>query len=405
MKSRSKKDIWDPSAPVEANRENWNEDPVLIKGDHSLVPTGSFTLVDLFCGCGGFSTGFEMGNFRSILATDINKPSVETFRRNHPWADVILGDMQIVENKLVEEAIGERRVDVIAAGVPCQGFSLNNRKRWIHDERNFLFKEFIRVVEILKPRIVILENVSGLMSSASGAFMHSIADAIASCGYNVDFDMLNAVDYGVPQKRRRVFFIGADTDIEIFWPKPTHGPGRPKPHVTVWEALGDLPQIGANESSSHYDKEPLTDYQRRMRRGCDDTLWNHEAPKHPPATVKKIAAIEPGKPIYPKFKQRIRLHPDRPSPTQVSGGIRPQFQFGHPKVPRGLTVRERCRIQSIPDSYYICGGVVQGRVQTGNAVPPLLARAIAEQISGMLRGEPRTDKTFPPRPEQMALFK
>ena len=116
-----------------------------------------------------------------------------------------------------------------------------------------------------------------------------------------------------------------------------------------------------------------------MRGECAELL-NHAAPTHPEETIKKIAATRPGEPMYPKFRQRIRLDWDAPSPTQVSGGIRPQFQFGHPRDARGLTVRERCRIQSFPDRFEIRGGTVQGRVQTGNAVPPLLAFAVANAL-------------------------
>lgn len=121
-----------------------------------------------------------------------------------------------------------------------------------------------------------------------------------------------------------------------------------------------------------------------MRDGAPPRLQNHEAPSHPDSTVKKIAKTAPGKPMYPKFKQRIRLAWDIQSPTQVSGGIRPQFQFGHPEDARGLSIRERCRLQSFPDSYTIYGGIVQGRVQTGNAIPPLLARAVAKGLKGYL---------------------
>lgn len=396
--------IWDKEIPPESSHYNWEDNPKAILGDHSLLASEKFKLVDLFCGCGGFSSGFEMAGFQSILGTDIHVPSIDTFRKNHPWADILLGDMRKVNDEMLSASLEGRNVDMIAAGVPCQGFSLNNRKRWENDNRNFLFREFIRVVKIASPRIVLLENVSGLASSADGAFKAAIAEAIGECGYEVSFMMLNALDYGIPQKRKRVFFLGAKPGIDIWWPTPTHGEGRLRKPVTVWEAIGDLPQIGPGEKADCYDKPPFSDFQVWARSGGNEILYNHEAPDHPQSTIDKIASTVPGKPMYPKFKQRIRLHPDLPSPTQVSGGIRPQFQFGHPQLSRGLTVRERCRIQSFRDDYFICGGTVMGRVQTGNAVPPLLAKAIAEQIARMLRGEKRPDSALSEPPSQMVLF-
>lgn len=345
-----------------------------------------------------------MAGFQSVLGTDIHAPSVKTFRKNHPGADVILGDMRRVDEAMLTACLKDWRIDVVAAGVPCQGFSLNNRKRWDNDKRNFLFREFIRVVNLVHPTVVLLENVSGLASSAAGAFKAEISEAIEGCGYRVSYMMLNAADYGVPQKRKRVFFLGAKPGIDLWWPTPTHGSGRRKKYVTVWEAIGDLPQISAGEGADRYNMPAFSEYQKWARGNGQDILWNHESPDHPPETIEKIGSTLPGEPIYPKFKQRIRLHPDLPSPTQVSGGIRPQFQFGHPKMPRGLTVRERCRLQSFKDNYYFCGGTVQGRVQTGNAVPPLLAKAIAEQISMMLKGEKRPDNALSESPAQLQLL-
>jgi DNA (cytosine-5)-methyltransferase 1 len=129
----------------------------------------------------------------------------------------------------------------------------------------------------------------------------------------------------------------------------------------------------------------MNDFQRLMRAKSDGILWNHEAPDHPQDTIERIRNTNPGQPMYQAFKQRIRLHPERPSPTQVSGGIRPQFQFGHPTDARGLTIRERARLQSIPDHVNFAGGLVQGRVQTGNAVPPLMARALGKALARALR--------------------
>jgi DNA (cytosine-5)-methyltransferase 1 len=152
-----------------------------------------------------------------------------------------------------------------------------------------------------------------------------------------------------------------------------------------------LPALENNESKNKYKSEPLNEYQKIMRGFCVDygiakpaKLSNHVAPNHPADTVAKIASTKPGEPMYTKFKQRIRLALDKPSPTQLAGGIRPQFQFGHPTQPRGLSIRERARIQSFPDSYIFVGGIVQERVQTGNAVPPLMIYELVKPIANDL---------------------
>lgn len=371
--------VWRPGTPIEQSHYFWDGPPRVVRdgaGDTGL------TMVDLFSGAGGFAEGMTQAGFTTVLATDIHPPSLRTFGENHASSALILGDMRKTPNAMILSALEKRQVHLVTAGVPCQGFSLSNRKRWADDPRNFLFREFVRVIDLLMPEAVVLENVSGIRSAAGGAFVEAISNAMAEHGYEVQHRLLNAADYGVPQQRLRYFFVGVRRGLSWEWPEPTHGTDRNR-HVTVWEAIGDLPQIGPGEEADEYDKEPWTAYQVEMRVGSTQ-LWNHVAPQHDPDVVAKIAQTSPGEPIYPRFRQRIRLHPDRVSPTQVSGGIRPQYQFGHPRLPRGLTVRERARIQSFPDRYSFSGGTVQGRVQTGQAVPPKVAAAIGHQLARTL---------------------
>ena len=153
--------------------------------------------------------------------------------------------------------------------------------------------------------------------------------------------------------------------------------------MTIKDAIGDLPSLNPKETKK-IQVRAFSEYQKLMRMNTNETVQCHTAPNHPKDTIEKIKNTKPGEPMYPKFKQRIRLAWDILSPTQVSGGIRPQFQFGHPEDSRGLTIRERCRIQSFPDDFIVKGGIVQGRVQTGNAVPPLLAKAVALAIKKYL---------------------
>ena len=380
-------DKWDLSVEVEHNAYNWEGEP-RISAPLSEDRGNEFIHIDLFSGCGGFSTGFESAGFTTRAALDIHPPSLDTLRQNHPRAGTILGDIRRVQSADLQPLLTgcDRLKMVVTAGVPCQGFSLSNRKRHAEDERNYLFKEFIRVVRELKPAAVVLENVSGLVSTKNGKFKRDIAVAIGELGYDVHFALLNAADYGVPQLRKRVFFVGVPRGSRWLFPAAEFGTSS-KPYRTVGDAiLGDLPELAAGEMATEYTSPPTNDFQALMRSELG-SLHNHLAPSHPQKTIDRIGATPPGQAMYASFKQRIRLHPEAPSPTQICGGIRPQFQFGHPTQARGMTIRERARIQSFPDSYDFQGGTTQGRVQTGNAVPPLLAAAIASQIRRLLNGE------------------
>ncbi|UTA67711.1 DNA cytosine methyltransferase [Emticicia sp. 21SJ11W-3] len=368
--------VWDKSVKVEENLYYNNHNLITQKGAKNNVVRP--TVVELFCGCGGTSMGFEMAGYEVILGCDIHSPSIQTFKTNHPRSATILGDVRKVEANLITELTNNQKIDVLIAGVPCQGFSLNNRKRHENDERNLLYKEFIRLIKDLQPKAIVLENVSGMKST--GNFVKTIEkDLSEATGTTVKSKLLFAPDYGVPQRRQRLVFIGVHGEEFNFNDIiKTHGDTTGIPYVTVKEAIGDLPSLKPNEESLEYKCEPFSDYQRLMRKNVDDkNLKNHKAPNHPKETIEKIENTKPGEPMYPNFKQRIRLSWESLSPTQVSGGIRPQFQFGHPSDARGLTIRERCRLQSFPDTFVVKGGIVQGRVQTGNAVPPLLAKAIA----------------------------
>ena|SRR3989339_910071 len=374
--------VWDRAVKVEENHYYWRGFPLIDK--RRFPQSANYKVIELFCGCGGTSKGFEMAGFDIVLGADIHLPSTRTFFLNHKDATVVLGDLRKIKALEIEDLLGGHKVDVTIAGVPCQGFSLNNRKRFAGDERNFLFKEYIRFVRVLQPKVVVLENVSGMNSTANGAFVEAIEEEIRSAGYpRVSHKMLNAADFGVPQSRQRLVFVATKEGIDFEWPKETHGPSGKQAYVTVQDAIGDLPSVENGQEVTKYMHPPKSEYQIMMR-AKTKVLANHKAPNHPQSTVEKIAGTKQGQSMYPQFRQRIRLAWNKPSPTQVSGGIRPQFQFGHPDQARGLTIRERLRIQSFPDDFVVEGGIVQGRVQTGNAVPPLLAKAIALKIKSAL---------------------
>lgn len=377
-----KKNIWDTSIKVEENGYYWNKEPILKKGNN--INTEKPIVAELFCGCGGTSLGFEMAGFETVLGCDIHTPSIQTFQANHPNCSTITGDVKKVNPETIKQLLNGRQLDVLIGGIPCQGFSLNNRKRHENDDRNYMYKEFARFVEILQPKVVVLENVSGMKST--GNFVEDIETHLSQIGnMTVKSKLLYAPDYGVPQKRTRLVFVGIkDAEFNFSDIIKTHGTETDKSYVTIKDAIGDLPSLKTKETKIKYEKKPFSEYQELMRINTNESVTNHTAPNHPLATIEKIKNTKPGEPMYEKFKQRIRLAWNNLSPTQVSGGIRPQFQFGHPEDNRGLSIRERCRIQSFPDDFVVKGGMVQARVQTGNAVPPLLAKAVALAIKKYL---------------------
>lgn len=383
--------IWDNSIPVEKSSYLQDDNIEFFNVDNFKLEDNKLTMIDLFCGAGGFAVGCSWAGFQSVFGVDHLEPAMKTWTRNHPHAIGCLGDITKLNPEDVKKMLEEKGVShihLITGGVPCQGFSIANRKHNDNDERNFLFLEYMKFVKTFQPDYIILENVSGMRSTAGGKFENDIKQYMHSLGYETTVQMVSAADFGVPQLRQRLLFVGVRKDIELTIPYVFPEGDFKGNYRTVHDAISDLPKLGNNEGTKKYSRSKLTEYQKLMRgegniEGIDKPteLSNHVAPNHPQETIDKIASTEPGKPMYEKFKQRIRLRYDLPSPTQLAGGIRPQFQFGHPEQARGLTIRERARIQSFPDSYIFEGGTVQERVQTGNAVPPLMIYNIAKPIA------------------------
>jgi len=352
---------------------------------------GTLTVADFFCGAGGLTLGFRMAGFTVLFGLDVDWDAVRTYVRNNPGVAWLCKDIRKVSAREVMDAAGVEKggFDVVIAGIPCEGYSLLNRRYDPSDPRNYLFLEFMRMVKALRPKAVLIENVPGISRRAGGGFRRAVEGVLASLGYEVVSFELNALNYGVPQKRVRVFFVGMEEGLSFRPPPPTHGANSLanyingaeslKPPLTVWDAISDLPPLGPGEEKTRYESPPLTEYQKTMRDGCT-ALHNHKAPRHPRWTVEMIARTKPGEPLYGTFKQRIRLRWDEPAPTIPAGGVRPQWFFAHPEQPRGLTVREKARLQSFPDSYVFYGPIIKQRVLVGDAVPPLLARALARQI-------------------------
>lgn len=203
-------------------------------------------VIDLFCGAGGLSEGLRQAGFKPVVGVDFDKHASATYRHNHPGVPVIEGSVEYVTGEQLIELAGTADIDLIAGGPSCQGFSTHG-KRMQDDPRNFLFKHFVRLVDEVRPKMFLMENVRGMLTYGKGAFRRQIEAAFAEIGYRTDFAQVLAADYGVPQMRHRILFIGTRIDdIRLSFPEPTHGDPRLglKPYVTVEEAIGDLPLMG-----------------------------------------------------------------------------------------------------------------------------------------------------------------
>lgn len=347
-----------------------------------------FRILDLFCGAGGMSYGMHKNNhFVTKVALDINEKLAQTFKKNIKDTELVIGDIQ---NEVVKEKIinisRKNNVNMIIGGPPCQGFSLKGKKLGLDDPRNFLFLEYLHLVEELKPEVFVIENVKSLMSTSNGWFKNQIIDEIQKLGYKVSVNILRASDYGVPQSRERVIFL-CNRRKKIDLPEPTS-----KKAITVREAIEDLAYLESNEGSfeQEYTTEAKSEYQNAMR-AYSHKLYNHKASNHSDIAIHKLSLIPPekGKEYLPEEllgKQKFnstwgRLKWEQPSPTidtrfdAASNGTN-----NHPFLNRSITPREAARIQSFDDSFIFYGNKVDIRAQIGNAVPPLMAKAIADQI-------------------------
>lgn len=347
-----------------------------------------FRILDLFCGAGGMSYGMHKNNhFSTKVALDINEKLAQTFQKNFPETKLIIGDIQ---DKGIREKIinlsKKNKVNMIIGGPPCQGFSLKGKKLGLEDPRNFLFIEYLHLVEELKPLVFVIENVKSLMSTSNGWFKEQIINEINKLGYKVSVGVLKASDYGVPQNRERVFFL-CSRGNEISLPKPTV-----QKYTTVRDAIEDLAYLNSNEGSfeQSYITEATTKYQKLMREDSKK-LYNHKASNHSKIAIQKLSMIPPekGKEYLPKNligKQKFnstwgRLKWDEPSPTiDTRFDAASNGKNNHPFLNRSITPREAARIQSFDDKFVFYGNKVDIRAQIGNAVPPLLAKAIANHI-------------------------
>ncbi len=341
-------------------------------------------VIDLFSGCGGLSRGFINAGYDIILGVDNDKAALETFKMNHNGAKVM--NIDLFDKKAIDEIKKEVNgyADIIIAGPPCQGFSLTGTRNF-DDKRNQLYLSVIEAVKRLKPKAFLIENVPGLARLYGGAVKNEIINRLDKTGYNVEMKILCAADYGLPQMRTRVFFVGLRKAYGKFdFPKPTHNKNE---YVTCEDAIGDLPAL-ENEfglEEQNYSEAAKTTFQK-MSRENSKKLYNHVATKHTDHVKSVIAQVPEGgnhKDLPSgvgesrNFNEAwTRYHSKKPSKT-IDTGHRNHFHYKYNRIP---TVRENARLQSFPDNFRFLGTRTEQNRQVGNAVPPLLGYHIGRQI-------------------------
>ncbi len=369
-----------------------------------------YKIIDLFAGAGGFSHGFKMAGFETDFAVEIDKSAAETYEYNNPNTKVLNQNIKEIINL---SSLTKNKITGIIGGPPCQGFSLSGN-RDPKDPRNSLFIEYLRFVKHFKPHFFIMENVPGLLSmktSNKKKVINIIEEEFVKVGYDVNYKILNSADFGVPQIRKRVFIIGIDSSLKInpesFFPKPLMSYDN---YITLEEAIMDLPHIEAKEGEElmEYTMNPISQFQLMMRENSFQ-VHNHQAMKHTKRLIDRFSQIGHGQSVAhvsQEFAQRKRGNPKkisgktysqnnmRPYPNKPSPTIAASFQsnFIHPFINRNFTAREGARIQSFPDTYVFKGKRttmsweknLSQYQQIGNAVPPLLAKAIADNIKKIL---------------------
>ncbi len=347
-----------------------------------------YNVLDLFCGAGGLSYGFERAGFDVLLGIDNDAKALETFERNHNGAKSICGDItEITYKDHIAPLLGGKKIDVIIGGPPCQGFSLSG-PRDFNDPRNKLYLSYISLVEEIQPKVFVIENVPGLVGLFDGEVKDNIIKIFAEMGYEVKYRILCAADYGVPQNRKRVVFVGVKGENAFEYPTIQ------TEQVTCEMALSDLPPLVdvLGEEVQSYATAPQNAYQKHMRKKSDK-VHNHVAASHSEKVQHIISLVPDGgncKDLPAEFRESrnfhvawTRFHSQKPAPT-IDTGHRHHFHYKYNRVP---TVRECARLQSFPDDFIFLGNKTQQFRQVGNAVPPIMAQRIADQILKLLESE------------------
>ena len=351
-----------------------------------------YNIIDLFAGVGGLSYGFsKIDDFNIIAANEIEKDISIAYTLNHPGVKMLNCDIAELTEERIFEAIGDAKIDLIVGGPPCQSYSTLGKRQM--DDRANLFMQYKRILSIVKPKAFVFENVVGILSMDKGRLFKNIQAQFAELGYELKYQVLDAVDFGVPQHRERVILVGYLGKNPFEFPLPTHGEGL-RPYVTLRDAIGDLPVLQSGESRFEYQSEITNEFLQFVRAsGCN--LTEHTAPKNGEHLIRIMQELKDGQckddlpeDIRPKSgygNTYAKLWWDRPSTTITRNFACPSSsRCIHPRDSRAMSIREGARLQSFPDDYQFYGSDGMKRLEIGNAVPPLLSMAIANKVKEML---------------------
>jgi DNA (cytosine-5)-methyltransferase 1 len=344
--------------------------------------------IDLFSGAGGMSLGAEACGVRVRYAVENDRDAAATFALNHPTTKLLKRDVRRLHARDFS-GLDAREPTIVFGGPPCQGFSTSNQKnRDIGNENNWLFREYLRLVKQIQPDWVVFENVKGLIETEGGYFLDAVLAGFRRAGYTTSHFVLNSADFGVPQRRNRLFIVGSLHGVEVRPPEPTC-----RKHITVSQAIRDLPEIenGNPFDEVKYTRKAGNKYAKAMR-GDLVSCYNNVVTNNAPHIVRRYAHIPQGgnwedipKRLMKNYADVQRCHTGiyrrlrEDEPSVVIGNFRKNMLV-HPWRDRGLSVREAARLQSFPDSFRFLGSIGFQQQQVGNAVPPLLARAVFHAI-------------------------
>jgi len=394
--------------------------PISATTSYSMTNEKQFTVLDLFCGTGALSYGLEAysSTFTTVGGIDLDESAAKTASLNHPKARIRCGNIETITPEEMLTQSGAGAIDVIVGGPPCQGFSSlrPSRGAGLEDPRNSLYKEFLNYVEVLRPRVFLMENVVGILAANGGRLVPQIVSSFERIGYVVDWRVLNAANFGVPQKRERFFLIGTRANLGRHvvpsFPMPSHWfsgkvIGTTKkdryvvnfdsgfPPVTVRDAISDLPSLRSGEAKHWYERAPVNAYQAARRKGSPGQLLLHEAASH---NAKMLAVMKhAGSSIHALPEGMVssgysscysRLDFDEPSTTITVKFTSPaSSKCIHPVDDRAITPREAARLQSFDDGFAFFGSKTEVASQIGNAVPPLFGKAFAPVLEQMLNAQ------------------
>ena len=359
--------------------------------------------IDLFAGCGGLSKGFMDAGYNILVGVDNDEVALKTFKHNHGDAVALNADLSQAQTfNLISKIVNNKTIDVIIAGPPCQGFSLTGPRN-LDDNRNKLYLAVLKAIKRFSPKAFIIENVPGMATLYNGEIKEEVIRRLMKLGYNVESDIICAADFGVPQIRKRLIFIGIKKGIGLpKFPKPLYNKDT---YITCSQAISDLPsrEFKNNELDwigkevDKYDSKPLTDYQKKMRGNCN-ILYNHVATKHKQFVIDTIALVPEGCNYKSlprgvgesrKFNEAwTRYHSNKPSKT-IDTGHRNHFHYKYNRIP---TIRENARLQSFPDDFIFFGNKTQQNKQVGNAVPPLLGYYLGLELFYIINKKERGNK-------------